>query len=102
MQLFEEIGRLVERAVFTMFVFVVEYCGILRCKIHVLREIDLRSLIAPTRTELYSVFLRPRKRAVHEDLPTTRYRMWLTYVKYEHVEHAVRYFVRCDETAHRA
>lgn len=49
MQLFEEAGRLVERAVFTMFVFVVKRCGIPRCKIHVLREIDLRSLIAPTR-----------------------------------------------------
>lgn len=89
--------RPVERAVFMMFVFVVEYCGIPRCKIHVLREIDLRSLIAPTRTGLYSVFLCPRKRIVHKSLlPTIRYRMWLTYVKYGHVERASRYFVPRD------
>jgi len=52
MQMFEEAGRPVERAVFMMFVLVVEYYSIPRCKIHVLREIDLRSLIAPTRTGL--------------------------------------------------
>lgn len=53
MQLFEKTGRLVEpaAAVFTTFALVVErLSGIPRCKIHVLREIDLRSLIAPTRT----------------------------------------------------
>lgn len=78
MQLFEEAGRPVERAVFTMFVFVVERCDIPRCKIHVLREIDRSTIFhrAHSRAGHYSPYS-----SVHVNepctrvLPTTRYKM---------------------------